>query len=78
MHRTNIYLTDEQERALDQRARQAGTTRSAVVRDIIDRDLEAPRAIDPEVAAGFAELADLYDEITEGMFDDDPDVRIER
>ncbi len=78
VHRTNIYLTDEQERALDQRARQAGVTRSAVVRDIIDRDLDGAPAIEPDVAAVFGELAELYDEITEGMFDDDPDLRIER
>lgn len=78
MHRTNIYLTDEQERALDERARRAGTTRSAVVREIIDRDLEAPRPIDPEIAAGFHELFERYDELVGDMFDDDPDLRIER
>jgi len=78
MHRTNIYLTEEQERALDQRARRAGTTRSAVVRDILDRDLNGAPAIDPEVAAVFGELYDRYDEVVGDLFDDDPDLRIER
>ncbi len=78
MHRTNIYLTQEQARALDERARQGGTTRSAIVRDIIDRDLGRDGVLTEEVKAGFAELAERYDELTDGMFDDDPDLRIER
>ncbi|MGI8937491.1 MAG: CopG family transcriptional regulator [Iamia sp.] len=78
MHRTNIYLTEEQERALDERARRGGTTRSAIVRDIIDRDLGRDGVLTEEVKAGFAELAERYDELTDGMFDDDPDLRIER
>lgn len=78
MHRTNIYLTEEQERALDERARRADTTRSAIVREILDRDLAATPGIDPEIAAGFRAIAEVYDEITDGLFDDDPDLRIER
>lgn len=78
MHRTNIYLTDEQERAVDRRARQAGTTRSAVVRDIIDRDLDGAPAIEPDVAAVFGEFYDRYDEVVGDLFDNDPDLRIER
>ncbi|CAN5717464.1 hypothetical protein BH24ACT4_BH24ACT4_11160 [soil metagenome] len=78
MHRTNIYLTEEQERALDERARRGGTTRSAIVRDIIDRDLGRDGVLTEEAKAGFAELAERYDELTDGMFDDDPDLRIER
>lgn len=78
MHRTNVYLTEEQEQALDDRARREGTNRSAVLRDIIDRDLARTSPIDPEAAAALAELAELYDEITDGLFDDDPDLRIER
>lgn len=77
MHRTNIYLTDGRERALDERAPGRHHPQCRGARDH-DRDLGAPPAIHPEVAAGFAELADLYDEITEGMFDDGPDLRIER
>jgi hypothetical protein len=78
MHRTNIYLTEEQVKALDTEAEQSGTTRSELLRTIIDGHVAAKPAIDPEVAAAFAEIADVYDEITEHMFDDDPDLRIER
>jgi predicted DNA-binding protein len=77
MHRTNIYLTDDQERALDTRARRLGKSRSAVIRDIIDRDLRV-MAIDGEVARSLAALADAYHSDIEGLFDSDPDLRIER
>lgn len=36
MHRTQIYLADEQERALTDRARQVGRTKSALIREAID------------------------------------------
>src|SRR3546814_19305263 len=36
MQRTNIYLTEEQQQALDVRARRAGTNRSAALREILD------------------------------------------
>lgn len=39
MHRTNVYLTTEEERALDARARAEGATRSKVLRNIIDAAL---------------------------------------
>ena len=42
MHRTQIYLTREQEKGLDLLARRTGRTRSAVIRDAIDRTLAAP------------------------------------
>ncbi len=77
MHRTNIYLTEEQQRALDARARMAGTTRSAVVRDILDESLRAPSPADDELRVAFATLADGYDELVAGLFDDDPDLRID-
>lgn len=77
MHRTNIYLTDEQERALDTRARAEGTTRSAVLRAILDRELATP-TVDPGLQEGFAALVDGYRELTADLFDDDPDLRIDR
>lgn len=40
MHRTNVYLTLEEEAALDARARAEGVTRSQVLRDIIDVALD--------------------------------------
>lgn len=36
MHRTQIYLADEQQRALAERARQVGRTKSALIREAID------------------------------------------
>ena len=77
MHRTNIYLTDEQERALDARARAEGTTRSAVLRAILDQELAAP-SVDPGLQEAFAALADGYEQLAGDLFDDDPDLRIDR
>lgn len=76
MYRTNIYLTEEQELALDFRARLKGTTRSAVLRQIIDADLGTGQP-DSGIECAFAELADHYDELVIGLFDDDPDLRID-
>lgn len=79
MHRTNIYLTEAQERGLDARARVEGTTRSAVLRQIVDAALIAGRAGSDEMLdAAFSELADSYASATRGMFDDDDDLRIEQ
>lgn len=77
MHRTNIYLTEEQEKLLDERAAREGTTRSAVIREMIDRHISTP-TVDPQLAAAFRQIADVYDEVTDTLFDDDPDLRIER
>lgn len=78
MHRTNLYLTEEQERKLDARARASRLTRSAYVRQIIDRALQEPEPMAREVEIRLAELADCYGEIVSGVFDDDPDLRIDR
>ena len=77
MHRTNIYLTDEQERGLDARARRTGSTRSAVIRALLDAGLAAEPAVDP-LAEAFGDLADGYEQLVGELFDDDPDLRIER
>jgi len=78
MHRTNLYLTDEQEQALDRRARAAGISRSALVRIIIDRELANPLALSESDEQALAELAGGYHESFSDLFDDDPDLRIER
>lgn len=77
MQRTNIYLTEDQQRALDARARLAGTTRSAVLRDILDESLQAPHPADDALRAELVRLADGYDVLVAGLFDDDPDLRID-
>lgn len=78
MQRTNIYLTEEQVERLDAEAERAGTTRSMVIREAIDDRLASRKPIDPEVAAAFRELGERWDELVGDMFDDDPDLRIER
>jgi hypothetical protein len=78
MHRTNLYLTEDQERALDARARSARVSRSAIVREILDRELSLPSSLDETTQAALASLAEIYLDEVEGMFDDDPDLRIPR
>lgn len=78
MHRTNLFLTEQQEMKLDARAKASRLSRSAFVRQIIDRALQEPEPIAPEVQARLAEMADSYHEIVGGLFDDDPDMRIDR
>jgi hypothetical protein len=78
MHRTNVYLTSEQERALDARARARGTTRSAVLREIIDRDLSSTQPVPPAAVEVLLDLYARYDQVVGDLFDDDPDLRIDR
>ena len=78
MHRTNLYLTPEQERALDARARAAGISRSALVRSIIDQELSRSEPeLDHGVEQTFRLLADDYHRAIDGLFDEDPDLRID-
>lgn len=77
MHRTNIYLTDDQERALDARARVEGTTRSGVLRRILDDALAIDAAGGDEIGQAFRELSESYPSLTAGMFDHDEDLRID-
>lgn len=41
MHRTNIYLTDEQVARLDRRARAEGVSRAEIIRQLLDRLLHS-------------------------------------
>lgn len=78
MHRTNIYLTDEQVRELDERAILAGTNRSEIVRELLDEGLRRPAKVSAGAAAALIELGERWDELVGDMFQDDPDLRIER
>jgi predicted transcriptional regulator len=51
VHRTQIYLDDDQERQLVDRARQVGLTKSALIRDAIDAYL-SPASGDDGALAG--------------------------
>lgn len=74
MHRTNIYLTEEQERALDAVARAEGTTRSDAIRTILDRHLGFE--VNDEVYATLADVVDEVDRALDELFADDDDLAI--
>ena len=76
MQRTNVYLTEGQTRYLEARAEATGTTRSAVLRNIID-DAARPAVLDDEVKRAFATLADEYAEVSARLFADDPHLSVD-
>lgn len=77
MQRTNVYLTESQTRYLEARADATGTTRSAVLRDIIDDAAARPVVLDEEVKRAFAALADEYADVCARLFADDPDLSVD-
>ena len=72
-----MYLTDGQTRYLEARADATGTTRSAVLRDIIDDAAARPVVLDDEVKRAFAALADEYGEVSARLFADDPHLSVD-
>ena len=72
-----MYLTEDQTRYLEARADAAGTTRSAVLRDIIDDAAARPVVLDDEVRRAFAALAHEYAEVSARLFDHDPDLSVD-
>jgi len=58
MHRTQIYLDDDQERQLVDRARQVGMTKSALIRDAIDAYLSPASGDDGALASLRAAVLD--------------------
>jgi Ribbon-helix-helix protein, copG family len=64
MHRTQVYLTDEQRRRLARRAADDGTSQAEVIRRILDRELGILRGVDDDVA-----IVDA----TAGVLGDHPD-----
>lgn len=64
MHRTQIYLTDEQRRRVARRATDAGTSQAETIRRILDRALGISR--------GSQEGLDAVD-ATAGVLSDHPD-----
>lgn len=52
MHRTNIYLDEDQARSLDETARTAGISRAALIRRLISRGLDQSHGdLDSDLAA---------------------------
>lgn len=74
MHRTNIYLSEEQEAVLDSLAEAAGTSRSEVIRRILDEALFSENAPADEA---LRVMAPLVRENLEALFVDDADLAIE-
>ena len=77
MHRTNVYLTEGQTRFLEARADATGTTRSAVLRNIIDDAAARPVMFDDAVKRAFAALADEYADLSARLFADDPHLSVD-
>jgi hypothetical protein len=50
MHRTQVYLTEEQRRRLALRAADDGTSQAEVIRRILDRELGILRGVGDQVA----------------------------
>ena len=76
MHRTNVYLTEAQSEFLEARAAAAGTTRSAVLRDLIDTAAAQPVTVDAEIQRALAEFADNYGKVSKQLFENDPELSI--
>ena len=75
MQRTNIYLSDEEQAALDARAAIERSTRSDVVRTILDQELGLAN-IDPELEQAFADLAPMIAERARTLAEGDPELRV--
>ena len=72
-----MYLTEDQTRYLEARADAAGTTRSAVLRNIIDDAAARPVVLDEQVKRAFAALVDEYADVSARLFADDPDLSVD-
>jgi hypothetical protein len=74
MRRTNIYLSEAEQAALDARAAAEGSSRSDVVRAIVDRELNltTDHALDEALADAAPELAQRARKLGR----DDPDLRL--
>jgi len=57
VRRTNIYLTDAEQAGLDARAAAEGSTRSEVVRAIVDRELNLGSDADADLDDALGEVA---------------------
>ncbi len=74
MRRTNIYLTEAEQAALDARAAAEGSTRSEVLRVLVDRELNLDAEASGEVDGALAELAGELADRSRHLSADDPDL----
>ena len=75
MNRTNIYLSTDEQTALDARAAARGTTRSEVIREILDRELNLGE--DAELDRALIEAASEIADRSRQLSRHDPDLSIE-
>lgn len=76
VHRTNVYLTDEEQAALDARAQVEGSSRSEVLRSIVDKALNLTEGTD-SIDSGLAEAAREIAETARRLSADDPELRVD-
>ena len=74
MRRTNIYLTLAEQAALDARAAAEGSTRSEVLRALVDREFNLETESSEEADSALVELADELAERSRQLSADDPDL----
>jgi len=75
VRRTNIYLTETEQAALDARAAVEGSNRSDVLRAIVDRELNIAEE-DDELDAALAAAAEQIAKRARSLNGRDPDLRI--
>ncbi len=74
VRRTNIYLSEAEQAALDAKAAAEGSTRSEVLRALVDRELNLDSEGSEEVDAALVELAGELVERSRQLSADDPDL----
>jgi hypothetical protein len=74
VRRTNIYLSETEQAALDAKAATEGSTRSDVLRNILDRELNLD-GDDADVDAALAEVAGEIAKRARALGRQDPDLR---
>ncbi len=76
LRRTNIHLAEVEQAALDARATAEGSTRSEIVRAIVDRELNLAPGEATEVDAALADAATELAARARVLSADDPDLSI--
>lgn len=74
VRRTNIYLSAVEQAALDAKAAAEGSTRSEVLRTLVDRELNLDDAGSEEVDVALVELASELAERSRELSADDADL----
>jgi hypothetical protein len=76
VRRTNVYLSEDEQMALDALAVAEGSTRSDVLRSIIDREMNLAGDADPALDAAVADAAGEIAAQARALSESDPDLSI--